>query len=44
MPPMLQAREEFQLIYGPDGKVYAVGGYNSTDGCIKSIEAFDFSK
>lgn len=40
---MIQAREEFQLIMGPDGKLYAVGGYNSVDGCIDTLEAFDFS-
>ena len=28
MPPMLQAREEFQLLMGPDSKLYAIGGYN----------------
>jgi hypothetical protein len=28
MPPMIKPREEFALIMGPDGKLYAVGGYN----------------
>jgi hypothetical protein len=28
MPPMLQPREEFALVMGPDHKLYAIGGYN----------------
>lgn len=29
MPPMTHSREEFSLILGPDGKLYAIGGNNS---------------
>lgn len=28
MPPMIQAREEFALVMGPDHKLYAIGGFN----------------
>lgn len=31
MPPMIKAREEFALVMGPEGKLYAVGGYNSQE-------------
>ena len=31
MPPMLQAREEFSLLMGPDERLYAVGGYNTIE-------------
>ena len=29
---------------GPDHKLYAIGGFNQTEGCLNSIEAFDFQK
>eukprot|EP00347_Sterkiella_histriomuscorum_P017673 403348434 len=44
MPSMIQPREEFALVLGPDQKLYAIGGYNPQDGCISSVEAFDFDK
>lgn len=28
MPSMITPREEFALVMGPDGKLYAIGGYN----------------
>jgi hypothetical protein len=28
MPPMLERREEFALVAGSDGRLYAIGGYN----------------
>jgi hypothetical protein len=31
MPPMLQSREEFQIVMGYDNKLYAIGGYNNTE-------------
>lgn len=29
MPPMINSREEFALVYGPDQKLYAIGGFNT---------------
>lgn len=43
LPPMSIKRDELAVTIGPDGKVYAIGGYggqNST--CLKSVERFNF--
>lgn len=29
---------------GPDNKLYAIGGFNQTEGCLSTIESFDFQK
>ncbi len=43
MPDMNVAREEFVILLGPDGKLYAIGGFNTTEGCLDSLEVFDFA-
>lgn len=43
LPSMHIKRDELAVTIGPDGKVYAIGGYggqNST--CLKSVERFNF--
>jgi influenza virus NS1A-binding protein len=43
LPSMHTKRDELAVTVGPDGKIYAIGGYggqNST--CLKSVERFDF--
>ena len=52
MPDMLVNRDELQTTMGPDGCLYAVGGYggqfthnddlDSPSECLKSAERFDF--
>lgn len=29
---------------GPDHKLYSIGGFNQQDGCLDTVEAFDFQK
>lgn len=31
LPPMIKPREELALVLGPDGKLYAIGGYNPSE-------------
>jgi len=43
MPSMHTKRDELSIAIGPDGKVYAIGGYGGSDStCLKSVERFNF--
>ncbi len=41
LAPMSTARFVPSAAAGPDGHIYAVGGYNTTNGLLNSVEAFD---
>ena len=44
MPKMNMKRDELAACMGPDGKIYAIGGYGGGDNsCLSSAERFDFS-
>ncbi len=40
--PMLTSREDFGAATGPDGQIYAMGGYN-TSGFLAAVEAYNAS-
>jgi hypothetical protein len=43
LPPMKTKRDELSVAIGPDGKIYAIGGYGGPDStCLKSVERFNF--
>jgi hypothetical protein len=44
LPKMNMKRDELAACMGPDGRVYAIGGYGGGDNsCLSSAERFDFS-
>ena len=40
LPDMITKREELGLAFGPDKKIYAIGGYNGKE-CLKSGERYN---
>ena len=43
LPKMNMKRDELAACIGPDGRVYAIGGYGGGDNsCLSSAERFDF--
>jgi len=53
LPDMVQKRDELAVALGPDGMVYAIGGYGGGGGqdassqqsnCLRTAERFDFEK
>ena len=43
LAPMSTARYTPAAATGPDGHIYAIGGYNTANGLLNSVEAFDLS-
>ena len=44
MPKMHLKRDELAATFGPDGRIYAIGGYGGGDNsCLSSAERFDFT-
>jgi N-acetylneuraminic acid mutarotase len=44
MPKMSMKRDELAACLGPDGKIYALGGYGGGENsCLSSAERFDFT-
>jgi hypothetical protein len=42
-PKMNMKRDELAACLGPDGRIYAIGGYGGVDNsCLSSAERFDF--
>ena len=42
LPPMNKKRDELSVTIGPDGRIYAIGGYGGADNsCLRSAERFD---
>jgi N-acetylneuraminic acid mutarotase len=41
LAPMPTAREGLAAATGPDGRIYAIGGYTSSNGTVNTVEAYD---